>query len=259
VEKRIRSPNYPALSLPDAIERVSVLYRNQHTHAAPREVVAKSMGFGALSGPAATAVSALQKYGFLERDGDGLKVSERALSILHPHSPTERAQALREAATQPSLFAELNERFPGTHPSEELLRNYLLRKGFSPSAVSTVVLSYRETSELVARDASGDDSLVSTLEGHGKMQMSASVLHHQIPTSEVAVVQGDERSLGRYDFEGGGFVRITAGGNIDTEAALEMAETLITLKRKEIARRPQTQGVSNQAPTESRKESDENA
>src|SRR5437868_3074378 len=123
-EKRIRSPNYPAISLPAAIERISTLYKNQHRHAAPREVVAKSLGFGALSGPAATVISALFKYGLLERVGTEAKISQRALQILFPDPPEERAAAIRAAANEPQLFAELNERFRGP-VSDTLLRNYL--------------------------------------------------------------------------------------------------------------------------------------
>src|SRR5438309_12108284 len=101
MEKRIRSPNYPAVSLPDAIDKVTALYRNLHTHSAPREVVAKGMGYNSLNGASATTISALHKYGLLERNGDEIKVSERALRILHPHSPEERASAIRDAASQP--------------------------------------------------------------------------------------------------------------------------------------------------------------
>jgi hypothetical protein len=46
----------------------------------------------------------------------------------------------------------------------------------------------------------------------------------------------DERPIGRWDFEGGGHVRIVVGGDVDTESALEMAETLIKLKRQELNR-----------------------
>lgn len=49
--------------------------------------------------------------------------------------------------------------------------------------------------------------------------------------------QSDERNVARYDFEGGGFVRISVGGPIETEQALSMAETLIGLKRAEIEAR----------------------
>src|ERR1700733_12477276 len=98
MDKRVRSPNYPALSLPDALVKVASVYRELHTHAAPREVIAKAMGYSGLSGASATAVSALHKYGLLERVGnEEVRVSERAMRIMHPHSPDEKAKAVREA------------------------------------------------------------------------------------------------------------------------------------------------------------------
>jgi hypothetical protein len=127
VDKRIRSPNYPALGLPEAVEKVAAIYRNIHTHASSREVVAKAMGYTGLNGASATAVSALHKFGLLEGRGDEIKVSERAMRIMHPQSQTERTEAIREAAVLPPLFAELRGRFPGRHPNDDLLRNFLLR------------------------------------------------------------------------------------------------------------------------------------
>lgn len=47
----------------------------------------------------------------------------------------------------------------------------------------------------------------------------------------------EERIISRYDFEGGQYVRITASKEIDTEQALDMAETMITLKREELKRK----------------------
>lgn len=233
MDKRVRSPNYPAISLPDAINKVTALYRSVHTHAAPRVVAAKGMGYNSLNGASATAISALHKYGLLERSGDEVKVSERALSILHPHTPQEKADALRAAAGEPVLFAELAERFTGAMPNEELLRNYLLRKGFAPGAVGQVIAAYRDTSEMVEREGQGYDSahLVSDQEPvsmHSLSHVSAN------PTVIPKVIQSDERQIGRYDFEEGGFVKIVASADLETEEALAMVETIVQLKRKEL-------------------------
>jgi hypothetical protein len=175
MDKRIRSPNYPALSLPDAIDKVTALYRAQHTHPAPREVVARGIGYNSLNGASASAISALQKYGLLERTGDEIRVSERALRILHPHPPEERGAAIREAAQEPPLFAELNERFPGRMPSDDLLRNYLIRNGFAPSAVTSVITAYRETSEMAEREGREHDSLREQPQEHAGMRSSENV------------------------------------------------------------------------------------
>jgi hypothetical protein len=54
---------------------------------------------------------------------------------------------------------------------------------------------------------------------------------------KVITNQEDGRQIGRYDFEDGGFVKIIASQEIDTEEALSMVETIVALKRKEIERR----------------------
>lgn len=248
MEKRVRSPNYPALSLPEAIEKVAGIYRNIHNHAGPREVIAKSMGYAGLNGASATAISALHKYGLLDRSGEEIKVSDRAMRILHPHSPAEKAQAVREFAGEPQLFAELNERFPGDRPNEELLRNYLVRKGFAPAALSAVVSAYRETSDMVEREAGGYDSQeIHPEEPVAAMhsQPTPTMLHPPSIVPQTPILIGDERPIGRYDFEGGAYVRIAASGEIDTETALDMVQTLIDLKRKELLRK---KAVANVAP-----------
>lgn len=261
MEKRVRSPNYPAISLPDALEKVSALYKSLHTHPGPREVIAKGMGYASLNGASMSVISALNKYGLLEGRGDEIKISDRAMRILHPESPEERAVAIREAAESPQLFAELNERFQGAAPNEELLRNYLVRRNFAPRALSHIILSYRETKELVEAESGGYDSSALDAEGSTAMQPQTSAAlakpagqaGHIIPPK-----QGDERTIGRYDFEGGGYIHILKGGDIDTEEALDMAETIIQLKRREIERRRKVIQVPDASPGEDSEDDIEN-
>jgi hypothetical protein len=247
MEKRVRSPNYPAISLRDALDKVSVLYKSLHNHPGPREVIAKGMGYASLNGSSMTAISALHKYGLLEGRGDEIKVSERAMRIMHPESGEERAAAIREAASEPQLFAELDDRFPGSVPNEELLRNYLLRRNFSSNAVSQVILSYRETKELVEAESRGYDSPVSTTEGPVVTHPQASSERPQgvpVPTQSYNILQEDERQIVQYLFEDGGYIRISVGGSTPTEEALDMAQTQIELKRKEIERRKRATAVA---------------
>lgn len=240
MEKRIRSPNYPALSLPEAVEKIHMIYRAQHTHGAPREVVAKGMGYTGLNGASATAVSALAKYGLLTREGEDWRVSDRAMRIIAPHSAEEKAEAVREAANEPQLFNEIAEKFPGKMPSEDVLRNYLVRNGFAPGALTAVISAYKETSEMVLRETGGYDS-PSQLKAE-ELPMHAAPT--QVPVSrDVQPRQNSlelnnlERQIGRYDFEGDQYVRVIATKDIDTEEALDMVEIMIDLKRKELARK----------------------
>jgi hypothetical protein len=147
---RVRSPNYPQISLPDAITRVANIFSKEHQHPAPREVIVKDMGYNGIHGNSLGALSALSKYGLLERDGQDYRVSERAIAIIHPLDEESKAAALREAAQAPALFAEIFENFKGQLPSDENLRAYLIRKGFAESALTPVIDSLRETMQFVA-------------------------------------------------------------------------------------------------------------
>lgn len=152
---RIRSPNYPAISLPDALQRVAQVFAKERQHPAPREVVIKGMGYGGVHGASLSAFSAALKYGLIEQEGKDYRVSQRAITILHPHTPMEKADAIREASLGPSLFSEMVQHFKGDLPSDDNLRAYLVRRGFSEAALGDVIRSFRETMDLVAKEAGG--------------------------------------------------------------------------------------------------------
>lgn len=148
---RVRSPNYPAISLPEAIERVRKVYEKEHTHKADPEVVAKALGYSGLNGASASVMSALKKYGLLEEVGKDLKVSHQALTILvDPKDSLDRANLIRLAAFSPALFSELRAQYGDSVPSDENLRSYLLKRGFAQSSIDAPIRSYRETISFVA-------------------------------------------------------------------------------------------------------------
>ena len=146
---RPRSPNYPAFSLQKGVEYARKVYTTIHLHKATPEVVAKAMGYGSVNGGSLTAISALKKFGLIEEDGKDLKITQDALTIIvEPAHSTERAKVLVRLATLPGLFAELAAAFPGPTPNDEILRAWLLRKGFLSSTVDLPIRAYRETMEL---------------------------------------------------------------------------------------------------------------
>lgn len=156
---RVRSPNYPALSLPEAITAITKVFAKENRHRADKEVVVKAMGYGGVNGASLGSLSALLKYGLLEQLKDGgYKVTERALAILHPQTPQEKVEAITAAAQEPALFAEMLKDFPGSIPSDDNLRSYLVRRAFGPTALSAVIKSFRETMSLVATEGAGYDS-----------------------------------------------------------------------------------------------------
>jgi hypothetical protein len=156
---RIRSPNYPAFSLPTAIDRARSIHAAEGKNAAPREAMAKHIGFGSLNGASASALSAIAKYGLIEGANDGeTRLTDLAMRILYPHSEEEKKAALEEAAFKPALFSEIHEKWPDRAPSDESLRSFLVRKGFSQGALDQVIQFYRETIEVASSTRSLHDS-----------------------------------------------------------------------------------------------------
>lgn len=225
MSKRARSPNYPAISLPEALERLERLWEAIQTHPAPREDIATGLGYSGLHGKSATAVSALRKYGLLDREGVDLRISERGMMCLHPESPQERVTAIQEAAREPELFATLTERFPGGRKNEDLLRNYLLRNNFTSVAANNALLAYRDTMELVEQGSQGHDASESVLE-HNEMQLPQA-------TEPIHPSQGPPFRAG---FDGNaleGSFRLTTPEEIDTLVQfLQINKVMITPVRR---------------------------
>lgn len=147
---RVRSPNFPAISLGEAIQRVRQIWDKEQQIAAPREVVAKHLGYNGLNGASLKVISALGKYGLLISAGDShLMVSEVAMRILFPEGDGDKEAAIEEAAFRPALFQQFREEWGDRCPSPETFRSYLLRRNFAVSAVETVIGSYQATLDLV--------------------------------------------------------------------------------------------------------------
>ena len=78
-----RSPNYPAISLPKAVEQARKVYAANHLHKASPEVVAKAIGYSSLNGGSLTAISALKKYGLIEDDNKELRIYTTTIPTTH--------------------------------------------------------------------------------------------------------------------------------------------------------------------------------
>jgi hypothetical protein len=149
---RIRSPNYPAISLAEAIKRIGQVHAKERQHLASRDVILKGMGYGGVNGVSLGVLSAVLKYGLLEQQerGEDYRVTDRAVAILHPHDPAEKMAAINEAATAPPLFSELLDHFKGDLPSDDNLRAYLVRRGFSQTSLPNVIQAFRDTLEIAS-------------------------------------------------------------------------------------------------------------
>ena len=140
-----RSPKHPSIGLPTALERTKTLFDAHQQNPATREIVAHGLGFNKLHGQSRRYISALSQYGLLEKVDGELRVSELAMTCLFPQSEVERAEAVRQAASSSKLFKELQEKYPSTLPTEEMLTTWLVRNKFSPAGAERAAIAYLET------------------------------------------------------------------------------------------------------------------
>lgn len=144
--ERQRSPSYPSLSLEQAIDLVAKIHKANRTNVISRETAAKDMGYAGLTGRSLTVLGSLAQYGLVEKAGKGdIKVTRRAVEILHPIEEAHRSEAIVEAAQTPALFRMLHERFPEGVPSENALRSFLIQQSFNDVAIGPAISAYLET------------------------------------------------------------------------------------------------------------------
>ncbi|WP_341207573.1 hypothetical protein [uncultured Sphingomonas sp.] len=148
--KLVRSPRYPVIGLPEAIERVRAVYRADNRNRIPKILVAEHMGYQGLNGKSLGIISAVSKYGLLDGNVDAMGVTPLAVDILErePDDP-ERATAIRTAARNVDLYNEIDEAFPAK-ASDSAIRSFLITKrAFLPDSAERLIRSYRETQALV--------------------------------------------------------------------------------------------------------------
>lgn len=152
----VRSPSYPSMSLQKAIIAVSKIYEKYRTKPVERKIAAELIGFRVLSGPATKALAALASYGLVERSGKGeIRVTERAKSILYPDKEADRAMYVQDAASGPTLFRTLRERYDDILPPIEGVESFLKREGFNESAVRRAAKAFIETFHYVNEVSEG--------------------------------------------------------------------------------------------------------
>jgi hypothetical protein len=146
-----RSPNYPSLTLAEALERLKPLYDSIHTRPAEKEIIAQNLGYKGINGRSLTLIATLRRYGLLVQEGKGLlRISQRAVSILElGRGDEERLTAFKDAAFDPVLFSQLYNDFGERLPKDENLKHYLIKKEFLPKAAEEIIRVYRANLELV--------------------------------------------------------------------------------------------------------------
>jgi hypothetical protein len=167
---RSRSPNFPAISLQDALAKVKAIYDKDGRAPLSVTVLLEHLGYGKnLSGSAGRMISALRQYGLIDdMPEDKYRVSERAFHILtlSEASPIRKA-AITVSAQKPPIFRDILAAYPERLPSDSSLRDTLItEKKFNPASVESFIRAFKATVEFAhlapgaydpPEDEQGDD------------------------------------------------------------------------------------------------------
>lgn len=126
-KKNSRSSGYPVFSLEDCVSAVKMVKQGLGMSFSSRDLIAQAMGYSGVTGASGTKISACVHFGLLNRSGNTYAVSELSGKVLTPVSENEKAMALVEAVSSPSLYKKLITEYDG-RALPKMLENILCRE-----------------------------------------------------------------------------------------------------------------------------------
>jgi len=146
---RTRSPNYPFLSLDEAVSKLPGLLESTKRHPVGVESAAKAMGVSFTSSAGKLALAAMRAYGLLDKTSVGMvKLSDRALDIAADCAPRSPAwnEAVKATFLAPEMHKILWERYRASLPGDDELRRYLVReRKFNDNSVGPFIGKYKKS------------------------------------------------------------------------------------------------------------------
>jgi hypothetical protein len=152
---KVRSPSFPFVSLPEAVQRARLLYEAERRNPVLAEVAVAHWGYAPKSSGGRQTIAALKAFGLMEDVGGRLRLTDvgQHLVVRERGSP-EHSVLLRQVALSPPLFRKLWDRYGPGLPPVQSLRSYLvLELKLNENAVEDLVRSYRETVAVIGTEA----------------------------------------------------------------------------------------------------------
>ncbi len=147
---RMRSPNFPSLSLEEAVNFARVIWDKNRKALIPREAAAKDLGYTGLTGRSMTVLGALNQYGLVEVTAKGqTRVTQTAEEIFIGFPEEVKRGAVSKAGRAPTLFREIYDKYDGDVPGENAIRSFLFQKGFTNDGVEKALKSFNATNRFV--------------------------------------------------------------------------------------------------------------
>jgi len=180
--KRNRSPNYPGVPLPDAVQRALKLYEKTTGQEVNSEIAAKACGFKGLSGPTRQLLSAMSKYGLVSSKRGKVSTTSRTRVLKYKGAESREGKAeLQSAILEAPLFSDLWEKRRA--PDEQLVFD-LVELGFSDAGAKRAVQCFRESVDFA--DLGDDDSHSEPIEESGEVEGRGQPLEQGSPVMRSA-------------------------------------------------------------------------
>ena len=149
--KRVRSPNYPAIDLQEALNRAKEFHDQEDRHPANIEVASRHWGYKSYKSGGSLVIAALISFGLMESEGTRsnrrVKLSPLGLSIVLDPRPIseDRTQSLQTAALTPKIHQELWDLWGKSLPSQVNMQYHLRTRGFNKATVDKFIERYKDT------------------------------------------------------------------------------------------------------------------
>ena len=138
---RRRSPNYPAIDLGKAIDRIKQLYGSVEQGEFSQLDAAQAWGYKGVNGLSRGSLAALRQYGLVEQPKGNLgKLTPRGLTIaLRDVASPDFQSAIRNAAVEPPLFEELFTNGKANAARDALRQFLVVNKGFTDDGATRLI------------------------------------------------------------------------------------------------------------------------
>lgn len=141
---KLKSPKYPCKDLKAAIADAKKLYEQEGNSKFHPLIIAKSIGYNSLSGPARRCISALRQYGFLDKENNTEYLSKYALTLIVRQSTSnEWKEAVKKVALKPPLFQKLHKNIEATEDS--MAHDLIINCKFTSDGARKCAKIFKET------------------------------------------------------------------------------------------------------------------
>lgn len=165
-----RSPNFPVISLEEAVDNTRKLYNADGRAGSLKSAVYNHLGYKGEHGASITVVSAMKKYGLITEEKSTIYLTHEAELILIGSDEEEKRNAIKECALMPDIYKKLwSEYSERGLPSDTSLRHTLIfHYNFNEKSVDGFIKNFRATlkyagitlGEKTTRDENSDISVV---------------------------------------------------------------------------------------------------